>query len=323
MRRWLPWLALVVVVGATLVAGGRGGPPAEPEERVRSIAATVRCPTCAGQSAAASNAAAATNIRGEIARRVAEGQGDDEIRAALASSYGEWILLNPPRGGVAGLVWVLPVAALLGTAAALGLAFRRRRVPAIDEDRAAFAAARSPRGGWPRQAAVVVAVVTLAVGAGVAVAASSGTRLPGETFTGEIRPTASSELRRAALLAQEGQVREALEVYDGLLEDDPDNVEALGERGLLLVSLGQATGRPVLLEAGKESVERALALRPDDPRSLFYLGLALRLEGDDRGAEDAFARALDADPPPALRESIESFLSTTATPDTPTTTTTP
>lgn len=192
---------------------------------------------------------------------------------------------------------------------------------AIEEGRAAFASARSPRGGWPRRAAVVVTVVALAIGAGLAVASSSGTRLPGETFTGELRPTASSELRRAALLAQEGQVREALEVYDGLLEDDPDNVEALAERGLLLVSLGQATERPMLLEAGKASVERAIALRPDDARSLFYLGLALRFEGDDVGAEDAFARALDADPPPALRESIRSFLSTTAAPDAPTTTT--
>lgn len=149
MRRWLPWIGLVIVVAVALVVGGRGGQPADPEQRVRSIAATVRCPTCDGQSAAASNAAAAANIRSEIERRVAEGQGDDEIRAALARSYGEWILLNPPRSGVAGLVWVLPVAALLGSAAALGFAFRRWRVPAgelpSDDDRRLVERARRGR----------------------------------------------------------------------------------------------------------------------------------------------------------------------------------
>jgi cytochrome c-type biogenesis protein CcmH/NrfF len=139
MRRWAPWLALVVVVGAALALGGRSSGPAEPEQRVRAIGATVRCPTCSGQSVAGSDAPAATNIRNEIERRVGEGESDDEIRAALARSYGESILLNPPRSGVAALVWVLPVVVVAGAAVALGLAFRRWRVvptgPATDADR--------------------------------------------------------------------------------------------------------------------------------------------------------------------------------------------
>lgn len=154
-------------------------------------------------------------------------------------------------------------------------------------------------------------VGTMAVSAGLAVAASSGSRLAGETLSGEIRPTASGQLQQAAQLAQGGQVTEALEVYDELLAGDPDNVEALSERGLLLVSLAQATRRPVLAEQGATSIDRALALEPDNPRALFYRGLALRLGDDDAGAAAAFAAALAADPPPMLRQQIESFLATT------------
>jgi cytochrome c-type biogenesis protein CcmH len=151
MRRWPPWLALVVVLAGALAVGARSGGTPEPEERVRAIAATVRCPTCDGQSAASSNAASATNIRSEIERRVGEGESDDEIRAALASSYGEWVLLNPPRSGVAGLVWVLPVAGLLGAVVALGFAFRRWRVAGSpdapsDDDRLLVERARRRTG---------------------------------------------------------------------------------------------------------------------------------------------------------------------------------
>jgi tetratricopeptide (TPR) repeat protein len=182
---------------------------------------------------------------------------------------------------------------------------------ALDEGRAAFAAAPRRRGGRLRTAVVAAVVAVAAVGAGLAVAASSGTRLPGETFTGEIRPTNAQRLQRAALLAQQGEVREALDTYDEVLADDPENLEALAERGLLLVSLGGATDSPALAAAGRGSVERALAVEPEDARALFYLGLALRLEGDAAGAADAFDRALAADPPAALRSSIESFLAST------------
>ncbi|MBW3661307.1 MAG: methyltransferase domain-containing protein, partial [Gemmatimonadetes bacterium] len=86
--------------------------------------------------------------------------------------------------------------------------------------------------------------------------------------------------------------------YDEVLADDPDNVEALSERGLLLVSVGSATVRPALAADGRASVERALALRPGSARVLFYRGLALRLEGDVGAGtglwSEILARHLDA-----------------------------
>jgi cytochrome c-type biogenesis protein CcmH len=128
VRRWAPWALLLVVVGTTLgVASADDGPPRSNRDRVNAIAASVQCPDCRGQSVADSASVASTNIRREIGRRVEDGQSDDEIRAYLADRFGDQVLLNPPRSGLAALVWVLPVAGLLAALAGLGFAFRRWR----------------------------------------------------------------------------------------------------------------------------------------------------------------------------------------------------
>jgi cytochrome c-type biogenesis protein CcmH len=140
IRRWLPWLALLLVVAAALaVAAGRGGRPATPEQRALHVAAQLRCPTCRGQSAAVSDAPASQAIRAEIRRRVAAGQTDAQIRAYFVDRYGKDILLSPEAGGIDGLVWVLPVVAVAVAVAGLALAFRRWRpladVVVSDDDR--------------------------------------------------------------------------------------------------------------------------------------------------------------------------------------------
>lgn len=150
MRRALSILLPVLVVVVALAIGSQGsGGPATDAERAQAIAGTVRCPTCRGQSVASSDAPAAVEIRREIDRRVAAGQGEEEVQAGLVAAYGEGVLLNPPGSGVAGLVWVLPVAGLVIGAGALTLAFRRWR-PAVvgeatDEDRRLVEAARRGR----------------------------------------------------------------------------------------------------------------------------------------------------------------------------------
>lgn len=177
---------------------------------------------------------------------------------------------------------------------------------AIDEGKTVPAVGPGRVGRWRRLVGAGV-VAAVAVAAGLGVAAASGARRPGETVSGDIAVDSSGQLAQAAALARDGRFTEALELYDDVLDGDPRNVEALSERGLLLVSLASATQRPALADAGRESIEGALELDPDDPRSRFYLGLVLRLQGDDAGAQDAFRRALAADPPPALRQSIEGF----------------
>jgi cytochrome c-type biogenesis protein CcmH len=125
VRRRLAWLALAAVIAVALVIGVTDRSPATAEERARRIGDTVMCPACSGETVADSQAPVAVNIRRQIAGKVAEGKSDREIRDELASRYGERVILNPPRSGVAGLVWVLPVVALIAAVAGLVVAFRR------------------------------------------------------------------------------------------------------------------------------------------------------------------------------------------------------
>ena len=179
-------------------------------------------------------------------------------------------------------------------------------VRAIESGRIAIA----ERPGTSRGRFVVagLAVAAVAVAAGVAVASSSGTREAGTFGSGEIRDLTDDRLEEASALARSGDVQGALALYDAALEDDPQNVEALSERGLLLASLSEAADLPDLLVSGRASVERALEVDPGNPRPLFYLGLIQRLEGDEEAAIATLREALAADPPPVLRQNIESFL---------------
>ena len=106
--------------------------PRTENDRVNTIAAEVRCPTCQGLSAAESDAAAAQAVRDEIRDRLRAGESQEEILAFLAGRYGDDILLRPEAGGVAGLVWVLPVAAVLLALGGLAWTVRRsKREPAV------------------------------------------------------------------------------------------------------------------------------------------------------------------------------------------------
>lgn len=145
MSRRLLWVLLGLITVVALAFGTQAGGTRSTDERVEDIGRGVRCPTCAGQAVATSDAPAAKAIRSQIRTDVDAGRSDDTIRARLTSSYGDSILLNPPRSGFAGLVWVVPVAVVILAFGGLALAFRRweREPPSgpSTKDRALVAAA--------------------------------------------------------------------------------------------------------------------------------------------------------------------------------------
>jgi cytochrome c-type biogenesis protein CcmH len=139
-RRW-SWLIIVALVLVALVRTWvEHGPPRTDAERVRHLASTMKCPVCEGQSIANSDSAAASAIRTEITKRVQEGQSDGAIRDAISATYGSSIQLTPSASGFAGLVWILPVVALVAALAVLSATFARWRRStgghASDADRA-------------------------------------------------------------------------------------------------------------------------------------------------------------------------------------------
>ena len=144
--RW-PWILLVALLaGAFVVAAIGDSGPRTTAERSRSISESIACPQCQGQSVADSEAPSARAIRTEVARRIEAGETDDQIRDYIAGIYGDDALLTPPRDGVAGLIWFLPVAGLVAAIGGLVVVFRRWRVPedveVSDEDRVLVEQAR-------------------------------------------------------------------------------------------------------------------------------------------------------------------------------------
>ncbi|MGH9113316.1 MAG: cytochrome c-type biogenesis protein [Acidimicrobiales bacterium] len=137
-RRIAGWLAMAAVLAVALVAGVRDdGGARTPEERARNLAETIACPACDGQSVAESDASASRGIRSLIAERIEAGAGDDAIRDGLVASWGESILLTPDSSGVTGLVWAIPVVALVLAVAGLAFAFRRWRSAPLVQSTAA------------------------------------------------------------------------------------------------------------------------------------------------------------------------------------------
>ncbi len=149
-RARLAWLALAIVVIVAIVIATTGGGASKPSaaQRADAIARNVRCPTCRGQSVAESAAPAAQAIRIEIRRRIELGQSRAEIEAYLEGRYGSDIILTPPRSGIGGVVWVLPVVAVVAAIAGLGIALQRWSRRSLehpsDEDRALVARAEQP-----------------------------------------------------------------------------------------------------------------------------------------------------------------------------------
>ena len=111
VRRVVLLAAAVAVIAAV---GWTARPqPVTAAGRVESITAELRCPVCQGLSVSDSPSETAREMRDLVAQRVAEGRTDDEIRAEFRRSYGDWVFLTPPLLGLTGLVWLVPVAALL------------------------------------------------------------------------------------------------------------------------------------------------------------------------------------------------------------------
>ena len=95
------------------------------EARVQALGKELRCPMCQGLSIADSNSSAARAQMDKVRELVAAGKTDQEIRDFFTSRYGEWALLDPPASGMNFLVWMLPLALLVGGGFAIARTMRR------------------------------------------------------------------------------------------------------------------------------------------------------------------------------------------------------
>ncbi len=119
-------MAASPVIGIVVLLPVLASVPATAEtadERVRALAAELRCVVCQNQSLLDSDADLAKDMRALIQERVAAGDTDEAIVDFLVERYGDFILLQPPFKPATWFLWLGPLAFLL-----LALALARTRV---------------------------------------------------------------------------------------------------------------------------------------------------------------------------------------------------
>jgi hypothetical protein len=183
----------------------------------------------------------------------------------------------------------------------------------LDEGRVALPA--RPARRRVRTIGVAVAVMVLAVLAGLAVARFSGQRLPGDSATGDVADSVNTLLVEARGL-QSSDPRGAIDQYDQVLKVQPDNAEALTYRGWMLVRVGAdavdrgVAGGDELVTRGMTGLDQAIALRPGYADPYCFRAITLfRYYGDAASAKPAVDTCLAANPPQVVLGRVQSLQS--------------
>jgi cytochrome c-type biogenesis protein CcmH len=96
------------------------------EQRARELSKGLRCLVCRNESIDESNASLAKDLRLLLRERLVAGDDDTQAVDFIVARYGEYVLLNPTRGGANWILWAAgPLMLLL--AGGVGVVYVRGR----------------------------------------------------------------------------------------------------------------------------------------------------------------------------------------------------
>ena len=310
-RRAWGWAgAVAVAAGAYLYGAVAPGPPRTNADRVHALAQGFACPVCAGQSVAESDVPVAREIRRQIGIWVDEGRSDDYIRDELVAAYDIDIDYNPSGAGLTGLVWVLPVAAGLGTAGALIVMFHRRRTAAVTATALVGATTESAEpvaadgpvdsAGEPAESAELVAAPGPLERAGDDLAAATPAAEPA---IGTVKPPAVPSRSRLGLAVTAAVIAVAA-VAAGVLVARYSGSRGAGDS---ITGEIRRTSRELLFEAQQTVAsgdiaaavaiyDEVLELQPSNVEALTYRGWLTARSGDLDRAAAYLEEAIATDP---------------------------
>lgn len=125
----------------------------------------------------------------------------------------------------------------------------------------------------------IAAAVCFVVAATVLAASLAGVRLPGESATGSVSLSSAQQeqetLDQAAILGSEGRVADAVQLYNQVLQTDPNQPDALTYGGWLVRLAGLSSKNRLVLARGDASVARAVKVAPGYPDGHALLGVIL------------------------------------------------
>ncbi|SDS60756.1 cytochrome c-type biogenesis protein CcmH [Actinopolymorpha singaporensis] len=278
-------VAVAVAVAAAVVVG-RNAAEQPLSRQVDQVAEGLRCPTCNGESVAASNAPLATSMRRQIRIQLHAGRTPDQVREWFVSRYGDQILLVPPARGIGLLLWVVPAAAVVLGAGAWVAAQRRRTAEGTDapDPDAQDPDPKAATALSPRRVAVA-SVAFLAVGAAVPVTvwASTPRQAPAESPAASSAPAEpqlgfEDWVSLARSWEDQQKYDEAVKAYREALKQRPDAESVRTQLAFDLLRTNHAG------EAGRMVRATAAKSGPDRPMALLVLGLAQRRQNDPAAA---------------------------------------
>jgi cytochrome c-type biogenesis protein CcmH/NrfF len=98
-----------------------------PQTSLGDLEDEVMCPVCGTQLGIATEAPQAQRERAFIQRLIDECKSKDEIKTALVAEFGDEVLAEPGDDGFEIAAYLIPLAALMGAAAAIALGVSRWR----------------------------------------------------------------------------------------------------------------------------------------------------------------------------------------------------
>ena len=141
---------------AVSIVGDPAGPPLSGPElalATKSVASSLRCPTCQGMSVYDSPAEGARAMRAEVERMLERGFSGEQVLDYFRAGYGDFILLEPRKEGANWWLWVGPAGlGLVGAGAVVARVSRGHRAVNLEKQgsppqgEAGTSAAASARG---------------------------------------------------------------------------------------------------------------------------------------------------------------------------------
>jgi len=150
-----------------------------------------------------------------------------------------------------------------------------RELANVTETKKVVDSGSEPKKGYRTKALVwSLGIVLLGAAAGITISQTSGARSSGESITGSIRKSVSSQISEAQmLLGNRDRWGEAIEIFDDVLETQPSNVEALTYRAWLNYQSGGEVSAQI------KAWEEVLFIEPGYSDALVFLSISLSNEG--------------------------------------------
>ncbi len=126
MKTWVLAFAMLATPAWAVEPGEQLDDPVL-EARARDLSKGLRCLVCRNESIDESSSELAEELRVLVRERLVMGETDAQVLDYLVARYGEYVLLEPTKGGANLILWIAPLGLLLLGGAVAGVAVTRQR----------------------------------------------------------------------------------------------------------------------------------------------------------------------------------------------------